>query len=136
MHKFLFGLTLLSLIGGSAAPVADSMTGVGLQLGFVTFHDGGSVTVLYQEQGGASWLVFVYTDGQGMMREDRASLPVVALPDQVIVNVCGTHVQASANWTEGYNPSTAPVYRYSWELPADSGICTVNQMYFPFIQQP
>lgn len=137
MHKIFAGLTLLGLLlqTGSIAPVNVSMTDWGLQLGFVTFRDGSSVTVLYQEIDGISQISFVYTDEHGGTLTAKEVLPVLALPDLVVINVCGTHVQASANWTTGNTPASAPVYRFDWQLPEDSGLCTSATMYFPFIQQ-
>ncbi len=132
----LLALTLIPILAGSI-PVTERYMDTGRLLAAFALPGGKGITVTLQsDYQGYYFFSLVYVDTHGTTNQSRTSfLGQGAPPDSVTVDVCGRYVQMYANWVDGYELSTAPVYRYMWELPEESGLCTTGRVFLPIIER-
>jgi hypothetical protein len=128
MNKIMLSLALLSILSIPASqPLQVAFVDTGVSLGYLPLPDGAGVSLAYQEADSGGYFSFVYIAPDGSMTSPARESSPYGRPERAWLGACGKYLHFVANWESGQ------IYRYRLELPEESGICQVHEVYFPWV---
>jgi hypothetical protein len=135
MNKIMLALALLSILSIPASqPLQVAFVDTGVSLGYLPLPDGAGVSLAYQEADSAGYFSFVYITPDGSMTSPARESSPYGRPARAWLGACGKYLHFVANWESLPDGGQGgQIYRYRLELPKESGVCQVHEVYFPWV---